>query len=179
MQSNPCNAAPASHWAVMKLDPIWQSESVIQHSLNLYFSYNYWTKQNLLPTLSLLQEKNPRAIAKLLFFAPFAVLSHGLEADPILNYGNQTVLNLWEMSWTELTSTPSRQTAEPEIQAERAKLLENISASGFIQNYQGIRISSQRKRFAIANVTIWNVIDNQGHKLGQAAMFDRWNVWNI
>ena len=31
----------------------------------------------------------------------------------MLNYGNRAALTLWEMSWEELTRTPSRLTAEP------------------------------------------------------------------
>ena len=34
--------------------------------------------------------------AERLFQAPFVVVSHGTEADPILNYGNAAALALWE-----------------------------------------------------------------------------------
>ena len=54
-----------------------------------------------------------------------------MEADPVLNYGNRAALALWEMSWEELTRTPSRLTAEAPNREERAKLLEAVTQRGF------------------------------------------------
>jgi MEKHLA domain len=51
--------------------------------------------------------------AEELFAAPFVIVSHDTQADPVLNYGNRAALTLWEMSWEELTRTPSRLTVEP------------------------------------------------------------------
>ncbi len=59
-----------------------------------------------------------------LFNAPFVVVSHGTESDPILNYGNEKALCLWEMAWEDFVQTPSRKTAEPVHRNERAQLLE-------------------------------------------------------
>ena len=36
--------------------------------------------------------------AQRLFAAPFVVVSHGAETDPILNYGNAAALELWELT---------------------------------------------------------------------------------
>ena len=44
---------------------------------------------------------------------------------------------------------------------------------GYISNYQGIRIASSGQRFAIANVTLWAVIDAANHTSGQAATFNQ------
>jgi hypothetical protein len=82
------------------------------------------------------------------FEAPFVVVSHGTEADPVLNYGNAAALALWEMSWEELTRTPSRLTAEAPNREERAKLLEAVTRRGFIDDYSGVRISKTGRRFA-------------------------------
>ena len=49
-------------------------------------------------------------LAEKIWEAPFVVVSHGTQADPVLNYGNRTALALWEMSWDEFTRTPSRLT---------------------------------------------------------------------
>jgi hypothetical protein len=76
-----------------------------------------------------------------LFQTPFVVVSHGTEADPVLNYGNAAALALWEMSWGELTRTPSRLTAEPVHRDERARLLARTREHGFVDDYSGIRIS--------------------------------------
>jgi hypothetical protein len=39
----------------------------------------------------------PSDVAQFLFEAPFVVVSHGIEANPILNYGNKKALTLWEL----------------------------------------------------------------------------------
>ncbi|MGA7932521.1 MAG: MEKHLA domain-containing protein, partial [Kovacikia sp.] len=109
-----------------------------------------------------------------LFEAPFVVVSHGTEADPILNYGNQRALELWEMGWEQFTQTPSRQTAEPVEQQERARLLEQARSKGYVDDYRGIRISASGRRFWIQNVVIWDVLDERNIRCGQAATFDRW-----
>jgi hypothetical protein len=109
-----------------------------------------------------------------LFHAPFVVVSHGTEADPILDYGNAAALALWEMTWDELTRTPSRLTAEPVHRDERARLLERTRRDGFVDDYAGIRISSTGKRFRIEQAIVWNLVDAAGQHRGQAATFDRW-----
>jgi hypothetical protein len=74
-------------------------------------------------------------LAQALDEAPFVLVSHGTEADPVLNYGNATALALWEMSWAEFTQTPSRLTAEAPNREERARLLAAVTAHGFINDY--------------------------------------------
>ena len=92
----------------------------------------------------------------------------------MLNYGNQAALNLWEMSWDELTRTPSRLTAEMPEQEERARLLAAVTERGFIDDYSGIRISKSGRRFRIAKATVWNLVTERNEPYGQAAMFDYW-----
>ena len=106
--------------------------------------------------------------------APFVLVSHGTEADPVLNYGNATALALWEMSWDELTRTPSRLTAEAPNREERAKLLEGVTRCGFIDDYAGVRISKSGRHFKISNATVWNLLTEDGRPCGQAAMFAQW-----
>ena len=109
-----------------------------------------------------------------LFEAPFVVVSHGTEADPILKYGNAAALALWEMTPEELRRTPSRLTAEPVHRDERARLLERTRRDGFVDDYAGIRISKSGKRFRIERAIVWNVTDSTGQLRGQAATFDHW-----
>ncbi len=116
-----------------------------------------------------------REVSKTLFFAPFVLVSHGTQADPIFNYGNQTALSLWEMTWDELTRTPSRLTAEPPNQQEREELLKQVTEQGFVKNYQGIRISKTGKRFRIEDVTVWNIFTREGIYRGQAATYRHWS----
>lgn len=109
-----------------------------------------------------------------LFFAPFAVISHGVESDPLLNFANKYALDLWGFDPFQLISTPSRLTAEPKAHEEREKILRETKLKGFLKNYEGIRISAAGKRFIISNVTIWNISDASGELLGQAATFSNW-----
>jgi hypothetical protein len=116
----------------------------------------------------------PAQLAEQIFYAPFVLVSHGLEADPVLNYGNQAALALWEMTWAELTHTPSRLTAEAPNREERARLLAAVTANGFIDDYSGIRISKTSRRFRIAQATVWNLLDERQQYCGQAARFSHW-----
>ena len=102
------------------------------------------------------------------------LVSHGTEPDPVLNYGNAAAQALWEMTWEELTRTPSRLTAEAPERGERARLLAAVTARGFIDDYSGVRISKIGKRFQIKKATVWNLITEQGEPYGQAAMFSEW-----
>jgi hypothetical protein len=113
--------------------------------------------------------------AQQLFAAPFVVLSHGVEADPILNYGNAVALQLWEMTATQFCATPSRVTAEPMLREDRQSTLDTVARQGYITGYAGVRVSSTGRRFLIENVVLWNVSDDDGNPLGQAASFDRWS----
>jgi hypothetical protein len=148
---------------------LWQRKSIIAHSSILARSYRHFTGRELLPGLF-----NPTELARGLYEAPFVVVSHGTEADPVLNYGNAAAQRLWEMSWDELTRTPSRHTAEAPVREERARLLAAVTARGFIDDYSGIRISKSGRRFRIAKATVRNLITEQGESCGQAATFDRW-----
>jgi len=116
----------------------------------------------------------PAEQAERLFHAPFVVVSHGTEPDPVLNYGNAAALRLWDMTWEELTQTPSRLTAEPVHRDERARLLARTREHGFVDDYSGIRISKTGKRFRIQQAIVWNLVDSVGNHRGQAATFDHW-----
>jgi putative N6-adenine-specific DNA methylase len=120
------------------------------------------------------RSEDPEDDARRLFEAPFVVVSHGAQADPILNYGNQVALNLWEMDIPTLTSTPSRLTAEPMHRDERAAMMERAARNGFVDDYRGVRISSTGKRFQIDRAIIWNLHNSSGYRVGQAATFSEW-----
>ncbi len=132
-------------------------------------SLRHWTGRDLLPGLF-----NPLGLARNIFEAPFVLVSHGTETDPVLNYGNAAALTLWEMSWEELTRTPSRLTAEAPNREERARLLAAVTTRGFIDDYSGVRISKTGRRFTISRATVWNLLTEDRRPCGQAAMFDQW-----
>lgn len=148
----------------------WASDWAVAHAGTLARSFRHWLGRELLSGVT-----EPRALAEALFAAPFVLVSHGTQADPVLNYGNRAALALWEMSWDELTRTPSRLTAEPVAREERARLLAEVTQHGHIANYAGVRISKSGRRFRIAQAVVWNLLDERGAHYGQAAMFDRWD----
>jgi len=141
----------------------------IEHSQLLLNSYRHWLGQELIE-----RSGDPEDEAARLFDASFVVVSHGTQADPILNYGNQVALGLWEMDVETLTSTPSRKTAQPVHRDERAALMQRTREHGYIDDYRGIRISSSGKRFQIDRAIVWNLIDETGTYVGQAATFSEW-----
>lgn len=145
------------------------SDFIVRHTLCLARSFNKWTGRDLLTG-----HFSPAELATKLFDAPFVVVSHGIEPDPILNYGNRAALELWETSWDDFIRTPSRLTAEPAKREERAKLMETVARQGYFENYSGIRISKTGRRFEISAATIWNLISETGQLQGQAAMFSEW-----
>jgi hypothetical protein len=151
------------------INSIWKTDFVIAQTACLARNLKQWTGRELLPGVS-----NPMELAQKVFAASFVVVSHGTEADPVLNYGNRAALALWEMSWAELTRTPSRLTAEAPNREERAQLLAAVAQRGFIDDYSGVRISKSGRRFHIARATVWNLLTEDGRPCGQAAMFDRW-----
>ena len=148
---------------------LYERAAILAHTQLLARSLRQWTGRELLPGVT-----DARELARRVFAAPFVLVSHGTEADPILNYGNQTALTLWEMSWAELTSTPSRFTAEAPNREERARLLAEVTRRGFIDNYSGVRIAKSGRRFRIARATVWNLLAAAGAPCGQAAMFEQW-----
>ncbi len=150
--------------------PSASNEYLAPHVSHLLRSYHQLTGRHLIePT------DDATKMAELVNDAPFFVASHGLEKDPILNYGNRCALELFAMSWHEFTRTPSRYTAEAPIREERERLLNNVTAKGYIDDYSGVRISSDGKRFRITQATVWNVYDLEGDKIGQAATFSEWS----
>lgn len=124
----------------------------------------------------LVERKGSREdVARALYEAPYGVVSHGPGDDPVFNYGNRTALRLFEMCWRDFIALPSRESAEAVNRAERQKLLGRVSQSGFVDDYQGVRISSTGRRFRIEEATVWNVVDESDVYHGQAAVFFRWS----
>jgi len=147
----------------------WSCQKQIEHVQILLDSFVRLLGRDLVP-----RNGPPAEQARRLFEAPFVVVSHGTEADPVLNYANATALRLWEMDWATFVQTPSRLTAEPVHRDERARLLERTRRDGYVDDYSGIRISQSGRRFRIEQAIVWNLIDAAGQHYGQAATFDTW-----
>jgi hypothetical protein len=152
--------------------PVWQQPEIICWMQIVADSYRELLGKNLIDSID--SVATPEQVSKALFYAPFVLVSHGIQADPIFNYGNQTALQLWSLSWDEFIQTPSAESAEPVAREERAAMLQQGKEQGYIENYQGVRISSKGKRFLIKQVTLWNLTDESGQKCGQAATYHSW-----
>lgn len=142
---------------------------MIRHVRILCSSYRHWTGRDLLDSVA-----DDASFIQRLDEAPFALVSHGTEPDPIFNYANRTALRLFEMNLDDFTSMPSRLSAEPLAREERDRLLARVGSHGYIDDYTGIRISSTGKRFLIRNATVWNLLDESGEAYGQAALLRDW-----
>ena len=152
-------------------EAIWQKSEIIAWNQLLLDSHKKLLGSELIP-----RRGTPEEQAKALFFTPFVVASHGRESDPIYNYGNQVLLDLWERDWEDLLKMPSRLSAEPILQEERQKILEATATQGYLKDYQCLRISRTGKRYKIADVTLWNILDQSGNYCGQAATFSQWDL---
>ena len=112
-------------------------------------------------------------IGALLYEAPFAVLAHDDQVEPVFCYANLKAQEIFEMDWSEFTQLPSKFSAEPIDQARRKELLDQVSAHGYIDNYSGVRISKTGKRFQIEKAIVWNLYNADHVKIGQAATFNQ------
>lgn len=147
----------------------WSNLQTVAWCQLLLNSYAYWTRDELVERIG-----TPLVQAERLFDAAMVVVSHGMESDPVLNYGNQSALTLWEMDWGQFTQTPSRLTAESMNREERSRMLGQAKNQGYISDYQGVRISNSGKRFRVSKAIIWTVQASDGAAVGQAAAFSDW-----
>jgi hypothetical protein len=115
-----------------------------------------------------------RALGRALYDAAPVIVAHGIEADPVFWFANRTAQRLWELDWVRFTSLPSRLSAEADERATREALLRRVTEHGYIDDYQGVRVSAGGRRFRIADVIVWNLCDPQGARVGQAACFSVW-----
>ena len=149
--------------------PSEKNNYLSEHVQLIRHSYSRWLQTELI-----LESSSELDFAKRLFEADFAVVTHNTEADPIFNYANQKALALFEFDWHNFTCLPSRFSAEPVNQSERERLLTEVTKNGYIDHYEGIRLSSTGKRFVIKNAMVWNLIDKHQVYQGQAACFKDW-----
>lgn len=148
--------------------PIWKQPEIIRWSQILANSYRQVLGENLIDS------DTPEQLSQALFHAPFVLVSHGTQADPIFNYANQTALQIWGLSWDEFIQTPSASVTQPDEMEDRASMLKQAAEQGYIDNYQGTRIAKTGKKFLIKQVKLWNLQDEKGDRCGQAATFASW-----
>lgn len=106
--------------------------------------------------------------------APYCVLAHNTDPDPRFIYANRAAQACFEYTWEELTSLPSRLSAEAPNREERQRLLNEVSWRGHATGYAGLRISKTGRRFWIEDGIVWQLLGGDGVVRGQAAAFPRW-----
>lgn len=145
------------------------SDFLLSQSKLLASSYRHFLKADLI------KHSSDKDLSEKLYNADFVILSHDGAKDPCFNYANKKAQELFEFSWNEFQGMPSRLSAEPDLREEREKMLEIATKNGFYTGYKGVRISKSGKRFFIDNCVIFNLIDGNRIKVGQAATFSHWN----
>jgi hypothetical protein len=138
-----------------------------EHVLMMLENLKRWTDYDLIKEYGF----SLATLGEQVFNANFYILSHNHAADPILNYGNQQVLEQWEVSWDELTSMYSRDTAKPVDRSARSAIMEQVKVQNYINGYSGVRVSKTGKEFQILDGTVWNLFTSNGDLCGQAAWF--------
>lgn len=149
--------------------PSEENQYLADHIGLMRRSYRHWTGRDLTPV-----RMTDAEAARYLFTAPLALLSHDTQPDPVFNYANRTALCLFGMSWEEMTSCPSRLSAEQDLQPERARLLQEVTEQGYSEGYRGVRVGRHGRRFEIEQAIVWNLRDERGLYRGQAACFRHW-----
>ena len=71
---------------------------------------------------------------------PLPIASHDING--IFNYLNKAALSLFNVSLEEVIGKPTTMTAPDSEQKERNRLLKQVNSEGFINNYKGIRVTS-------------------------------------
>lgn len=150
-------------------EPSAANQYLVDHASLLLTSHLRLTGRPLMPPCL-----NAEQAARNLYHAPFVVLSHDTAADPRFTYANLAAQRLFEMPWAEIVGLPSRYSAEPLAREERQRLLERVARQGYIDDYQGVRVSRSGQRFLVRNATVWNLLDADGRPRGQAASFADW-----
>ena len=170
LYTGPLDQIPlARRLRVPELSPPWLEDSWVRLTRLLLASYRNWLATELVDRAGTLPEQAER-----LFEAPFVVVAHETQPDPVLCYANRTALRLWETDLPALLQMPSRLTAEPMHRDERALLLERTTRNGYVDDYRGVRISSTGRRFEIEQAIVWNLVDESNVYRGQAATFSNW-----
>ncbi len=105
--------------------------------------------------------------------APFGVLAHTADADPVFMYGNKAAQKRFEYTWQELTRLPSRLSAEAPHREERQGFLDRVKRDGFACGYRGVRVTKSGKRFLIEDATLWQLYSQNDTFYGQAVIIPR------
>ena len=103
----------------------------------------------------------------------YAVLSHGVQEDPIFCYSNVAARNTFGYSEVELYALPSRYSAPEQERNRRQVVMDQKNEDRFWIIASGIRQRKDQSLFEFRDVWLWNVYDDDGTRVGQSAVYDR------
>jgi hypothetical protein len=109
------------------------------------------------------------------------VISHGTQEDPIYNYANKAGLQFSGYSEDEFVQLPSRYSApDGSLRADRSVIVQHVIQHGWAIIPEAIRQNKAGQCFLVQRILFFNVYDDNGNRIGQAATFDLENVkpWN-
>jgi hypothetical protein len=147
------------------MSPLNELRELVQQ---LDAAYRHWTGEHL-PAPDSLSE-NERLVW-LHAQAPYALLAHGIETDPLFYYANQQALASFQYPREQFIGMPSRFSASPLDREMRQTLLEQVTAKGIAHGYSGYRVDRRGEAFMIHEGKVWTLLDDQGAACGQAALF--------
>ena len=109
-------------------------------------AYRHWTGVRLPAPDSLSEDQR---LAWLHSHAPYALLAHGTEADPLFYYANEQALASFKYPRDQFIGMPSRFSASPLDREMRQTLLEQVTAKGIAHGYSGYRVDCAGQAFMI------------------------------
>jgi MEKHLA domain len=108
----------------------------------------------------------------------YAVLSHGVQDDPIYHYFNRAAFGTFQFPEKVAYKTPSRYSAPPgpERDVTRARQVDDAVQRDHTVIREAIRQTYHGDLLRVRNILLWNVYDENGDRVGQTAIYDRHQV---
>jgi PAS domain S-box-containing protein len=114
----------------------------------------------------------PPAAARWLYYqAPFGLVVLNADPDPSFVYANRTAQDCGGYDWTELLGMPAQFVTEPTRREDRQRLHDEADENGSVTGRRGVRLTRYGRRFWIEDLTIWNLVNRNDIRLGQASAF--------
>ncbi|KRA82940.1 MEKHLA domain-containing protein [Altererythrobacter sp. Root672] len=113
-------------------------------------------------------------IEEAMWLAPRVIMAQGIDAVPRIFYANRLALDLYEMTASAFIGMPSHLCAEPIRRAELLRMFARLDKDDWIEGFNGVRVASSGRRFKVDTALTWNVIDEHGTRVAQAASYAEW-----
>ena len=162
----------------MGIPQIFQSFGYIKLAHRILHSHFHHLHRPLLtapaPTTS-----NSNAESTALYHAPFLVLFHNQHR--IFTYANKLALETFDYPASSFIGLPSHlclDSSQKDLNNQtklREKYLKTSLEKGYAEDIHGIRVSATGRRFMISDTCVWNVLDEEGNVVGQAAKVPKWS----